>query len=176
MTILVGILILSKYYYVNVQVICYIPTSKILKYKEYLDSIGLTAETVKNSKKAYVFTDHTDTGDTLWHFQRILEYPEIGINASNVHYESLNDDLILDRNTANLYKKINIGQDTYSIKTLLGHYLDGCKLNDYANVPRVSLDNLDNIQDIVKNHTYTDEVKQMQFALIDRFIQTGSLK
>jgi len=62
-----------------------LPTEKISIYKDYLDSINLSIDMIKESNKAYVITDFVNSGDTLKNFQILLSHPEINI-YSKIQY------------------------------------------------------------------------------------------
>ena len=49
-------------------------------YKRYLDSIGLTKETVINTQKPIIIVDYNYQGHSLKNFKSLMALPEIGIN------------------------------------------------------------------------------------------------
>jgi len=152
-----------------------LPTEKVSKYGEYLKSIGLSPTEIEKSQKTYVFTDYTGSGDTLKNFQILLERPEIGINSNNVHYKSLNKDLI-----SGLYDEsslIELEGNRYNAKQLIKDYLQqhGFKLGVYPHIQRLPYTDLDEVKKIMEQ-PYYEKSKKMQFALIDYFAKKGLLK
>lgn len=134
---------------------------KVIKYKNYLDSIGLSSEEIKKSKKSYIFVDYTKSGDSLKIFKVLLERPEIGISSNNVQYKSLNKEIFTNGNYKNIIKKNLIKQNF--------------KHNKYPHYPKLAYLILDKVQDVIELR-YSEPCKQMQFALIDYFAQKGLLK
>lgn len=159
-------------------VISHLAPQKVLKYNEYLESINLTNNKIKQSNKHYIFTDRSPTGQTLKNFQILLERPEIGIKSENVHYKDLVSELILNEKELNNSElPINFENSTFTKKDLIEYYLRNqiFKVLGYPHIRRLPYNELEKIQ-IIMDKPYTEECKQMQFALIDYFAQKGLLK
>lgn len=152
-----------------------LPTEKVQKYKEYLNSINLTEQEIKNTQNTYVFTDFCGSGDSLKNFQLLLERPEINLKSENIHYKALNKDILLNESTQDMSIRFEGGQ--YNIDEFIYKYLQqlGFKLEVYPHIRRLPYENLDEIQEIMKKPYYRGS-KKMNFALIDYFAQKGLLK
>ena len=140
-----------------------LPAGEIYRYRKYLRSIGISTGTIKNTKKTYIFTDYTLSGDSLRNFQLLLERPEIDIKSTNVAYMSINNGLLKNMDEKNIeLRKKNID-------------LTGFKDKGYAHYSKLNYYRLNEVKAAVKE-PYSEKCKQMQFALIDYFSQKGLLK
>lgn len=159
-------------------VISYLESEKVSKYNEYLKSVNLSNDKIKQSNKTFIFTDHSPSGQTLKNFRILLERPEIGIKAENVHYKNLTSELILnEKELDNLTLPINFENLIFTKEELIDYYIRNqiFKVFRYPHIRRLPYNELEKIQSIIDSPQH-NESKQMQFALIDYFAQKGLLK
>lgn len=62
---------------------------KLNNYSEYIESLGLTNESMNESGKKYLFFDYTSTGSTLNGFERMVK-EVFGVNNQNMKFISIN--------------------------------------------------------------------------------------
>lgn len=139
---------------------------KLLEYYKYLSNIGLSREKIQNNDKIYVFADYKGRGGSFKNFKAMMKSNEININSDNIVYKDLNEDIII--------KGENI-KTKYKLEDLISVYLHWNGLKRYAHYGKLKLSKIHQIQKWISK-PYSDECKQMNFALIDYFAQKGLLK
>ena len=131
------------------------------KYLDFLDKQGLSAKTVKNSSKYYLFCDYVQTGNSLSTFKKILTDKSVGLQSPNVLFLKLNkilcsvadclpdEFLFLNSRLMDMeWQLATQGFDVYSsIK-----YLECTRLKDIASAV---------------NQPLNDKAKNMQFCILD---------
>lgn len=141
--------------------------NRLSGYYDYLKSIGLSKEKIKNDTKKYIFTDYTSTGKSLEAFANIMNHPKIDIHNSNILYKSLNDDIIL---------KNEKDVESLNLDDLVFSYLHSSKkIKSYSHYDNLHYQAMHKVQEII-SLPYSDQSKQIQFALIDYYKQKGLLK
>jgi len=137
-----------------------------LAYKTYLDKIGLSKTKIKDSTKMICFTDYTDEGNSLYNFEQMLKSKHIDLDNSNICYKSLNKDLILENSNK---KEYDVLSDT------IFEYFNKSRLKVFSRYKRIALSDINSVKNI-KQPTGTIDNKEMDFALIDYYINNPDKK
>ena len=120
------------------------------KYKNFLDSIGLNKNEIKKDKKHYVVIDYTDEGICLETVQKVAKNV-LGIESSNVHYLSINDELenYADENGSESLQK--------EVKTYKNCYFQMSFMELFAGIPHLNCRNLDEIDNLLSQNKTIDD-------------------
>lgn len=129
----------------------------INEYKQYLESVGLDANTISKSNKHYLFCDYTASGSSLKSFEEFIKSSEVGINSANVHIVNINDVL--------LHSDVKVRG--FNPKEYIDSYLSGMLLKGYSSTPKLDYRNLTNIKNAVKEPQGLKS-KIFNFCLIDK--------
>lgn len=143
-------------------------SEKVTKYGEFLKTLGISKETIENASKPFVFVDYTYNGASLHNFEQILKRDEIKINSPNAVFLSLNEQLLTPIKDS----------DKKHLSSLIEYFLDSPQLQmkNYAPCPKVSVSDMAKADKIVKKHKQKEDVKLMQFSLINYLDKNGLLK
>lgn len=139
------------------------------KFNEYLNSVGLSKETIESSGKKYIFTDYSATGASLWGLRRLLESDKVWGEQPNVSIIKVQN--ILSDDDKNINDDVNM--DNSQFKAKLVYNLLEYSYKQYSLVDRC--ENLADTQKAVINpEDYSIKTKSFMFKLLDREMQKGN--
>lgn len=128
-----------------------LPKDYIKNYAKYLESIGITKQTVNKANKPFIFVDYTFSGKSLKNFEELLAKDEIDVKGSNVIFLSLNKDLL----NSIKEKKIN---------TLISDYFCAPRCKNYSPVKKANQHDVTSGD--IMNTKMSYAAKLMQFHLL----------
>ncbi len=136
------------------------------KYKNFINSIGLSADEINSSANKTIFYDYTLSGtslDIIKHF--VLRS---GVDESKVEFRSLNKDLLEESKTypdSRMKDYVNAYILTHLLNSEIGHY---------CGIPHVDYKNLNDIESKQKE-SLSKTAADFNFALLYNMEQKGLL-
>ena len=143
------------------------------EYRKFLNKQGIYNENIGLSGKQYYFFDYTNSGNSLYYFEKLLR-KGYKINTRNMHFLSLNRQLVtagekMDERQYCEKTLKSISPSRYIIK-----YLKNSGIQDYGGISELRVDRL---YDITKCKDFeSDEAKIFNFLVMDRLQEMGLLK
>ncbi len=138
---------------------------KFAAYSNFLETQGLSPETIQKSPKQYLFFDYTAEGTSLRNFEHLLN-KFCSIKGDNVHFYSLNE--TLEKFEQELTGKIK-GTAAYVDK-----YLNKPSIAFYSGIPHLNIDKINKVKKAEKFESL--EAKKYNFCVIDLLYKKGMLQ
>ena len=126
------------------------------KYRNFLETQGLSGKNIEESDKDYLFFDYTRSGRSLKLFQEIMR-DNFGIDSNNIEYKSFDYECY-----ASSAKKID--PEKYALD-YVKYYVEQEHIADFCGIPHLPLWEIDKI-DQCKNFESEDS-KRFNFLIID---------
>lgn len=152
-------------------------------YKKYLDSIGLTKDSVEESAEPVIITDFTFSGNSLLNFKNLLASPEIGIEeGEKVKYRPLTAGEGFPHESAIFYcdpfidRMCQYYEPKFPYKMFKKHMIAECTHKEFSSVPQIPYYNTKELDKYFENGNVFEEsfnAKMMNFCIAEYLNQNN---